>query len=115
MRTAFIVISILTAGALTFSATAVFVRHDKVLEAMRRAHVPQSWLMTLGGLKAAGALGLLVGIFIPTIGVAAAIGVVLFFIGAIVTHVLARWYSFGYPAIYLVLGASALWLGLAAN
>ena len=115
MQTAFVIVSILAAAALTFSATAVFVRYEKVLENMRRAHVPPSWLMPLGGLKAAGALGLVVGIFIPTIGVAAAAGVTLLFIGAIVTHVLARWYSFGFPAIFLVLGASALGLGLAAN
>ena len=32
---------------------------------------------------------------------AAAIGVILFFVGAIITHVRARWYSFAYPSVYL--------------
>jgi hypothetical protein len=40
--------------------------------------VSESWLTTLGILKAAGAVGLLVGIRVPLIGIAAAIGLVLF-------------------------------------
>jgi hypothetical protein len=34
----------------------------------------------------------------PWIGAAAALGVICFFIGAIVTHLRARWYSFSYPS-----------------
>jgi DoxX-like family len=37
-----------------------------------------SWLFTLGVLKAAGVLGLLIGLGVPPIGVAAAVGLVLF-------------------------------------
>ena len=45
---------------------------------MARADVPDSWMTTLGILKTAGAIGLLVGIRVPVIGIAAAIGLVLF-------------------------------------
>jgi hypothetical protein len=75
-----------------------------------------SWLFTLGILKAAGALGLLVGIGIPLIGLAAAVGLVLFFIGAIIVVLRARWYShLPWPATYLLLGVGSLVLRLAVS
>jgi hypothetical protein len=113
MSTAYVVVTCLAIIALTFSATADFVRYKKVLTNMARAGVPESWLTMLGLLKAAGALGLLVGFAVPPIGMAAAVGVVLFFVGAIITHLRARWYSFGYPAVYLMLAVASLGLGVA--
>lgn len=53
--------------------------------------MPQSWLTPLGILKAAGAGGLLLGLIgAPLIGEAAAIGLILFFVGAIITHLRAH-------------------------
>jgi DoxX-like family len=49
--------------------------------------IPQGWLFPLGALKAAGALGLLAGIGVPLLVVAAAAGLVLFFVGAVIIHV----------------------------
>ncbi|MEJ7722494.1 MAG: hypothetical protein WKF58_19605 [Ilumatobacteraceae bacterium] len=46
---------------------------------------------------------------------AAAVGVILFFIGAIVTHVRARWYSFSFPGTYVLLAVASLWLRLATS
>ena len=60
------------------------------------------------------ALGLLVGFVVPPVGVAAAIGVILFFVGAIVTHVRAQWYAFAFPSLYLLLGTGALALNVAS-
>ena len=51
-----------------FSAMCDFVRCKQVSIAMARAGVPESWMTMLGILKAAGALGLLVGIGVPLIG-----------------------------------------------
>ena len=63
-----------------------------------------SWLSTLGALKAVGALGRLVGIGIPLIGVAAGVGLVLFFVGAIAVVMRAGWYShLPWPSTYLLL------------
>ena len=53
---------------------------------MAKVGVWESWITTLGILKTAGALGLLMGIGVPAIGIAAAAGLVLFFIAAIITH-----------------------------
>ena len=112
MFSVYVTFTLLAAAALTFSATADFVRYKKVMVNMARAGVPESWLTGLGIAKAVGAIGLVVGIVIPPIGVAAAIGVILFFVGAIITHLRARWFSFGFPATYLFLAAGALVMGL---
>jgi DoxX-like family len=69
MFTAHVVVTALTAAANTFAATVDFTRPDWLLRNMAKARVPQSWLFSLGALKAAGALGLLIGI-----GVASAWG-----------------------------------------
>ena len=82
---------------------------------MAKANVPQSWLVSLGALKAAGALGLLVGIGVPPLGVAAAIGLVLFFLGAIITHFRARYWNIAPPVAFLLLAAGSLVLRAAST
>jgi hypothetical protein len=112
MFVAYVVVTALTAAANIFSAACDFVRYKQISLAMARAGVPDSWMNTLGILKFAGALGLLVGIRVPLVGTAAALGLVLFFVGAIATHLRARDYSFGLAAMFLVLAVAALVLGL---
>jgi hypothetical protein len=114
MFTAYLIVTILAAAANIFSATCDFVRYEKVSIAMAKAGVPESWMTTLGLLKAAGALGLLVGIAAPLIGIAAAVGLVLFFVGAIITHLRGRDYSFGPAILFLLLVVAALALRLAS-
>ena len=55
MFTVYLIVTILTAAANIFSATCDFIRYDKVSIAMAKAGVPESWMTTLGVLKAAGA------------------------------------------------------------
>ncbi len=81
---------------------------------MDRAGVPRSWLPKLAALRAAGALGLIVGLAVPAVGTAAAVGVVLYFAGAVITHLRARWYDVSYPSTYMVLATASLVLGLAS-
>jgi DoxX-like family len=70
---------------------------------------------TLGALKAARALGLLVRIGVPQIGITAAIGLVLFFVGAIAVMIRTRRYSHvPWSATYLVLAMASLALRLTA-
>ena len=87
---AYLIVTFLAAAANIFSATCDFVRYEKVNIAMAKAGVPESWMTTLGILKAAGVVGLLVGIGVPVIGMAAAIGLIVFFVGAIITHLRGR-------------------------
>src|SRR4051794_39642671 len=74
----------------------------------RKSACRSSWITTLGILKAAGALGLLIGIGVPAVGIAAATGLVLFFIAAIITHLRGHDYSFGLAIVFLLLAIAAL-------
>ena len=80
MFTAYIVVSIFTAAANSYAAIVDFRRPQWVVDNITKWGGSHSWLFPLGVLKAAGALGLLVGIGVPLIGVAAAVGLVLFFV-----------------------------------
>src|SRR6266487_2992511 len=68
MFTAYIVVTLVAAAANIFSATLDFIRYKQVLINMAKAGVSESWITMLGILKAAGAIGLLVGIGVPLIG-----------------------------------------------
>jgi len=68
MLATYLTVTLATASANIFSATCDFVRYKQVGIAMAKAGVPESWMTMLGILKAAGALGLLVGIGVPLIG-----------------------------------------------
>ncbi|WP_412458594.1 DoxX family protein [Mycolicibacterium fortuitum] len=72
--------------------------------------VPRTWVPMLGLLKGAAAVGLLVGLVaFPPLGVAAAVGLTAFFIGAIVTHIRAGvFYNIAFPAAFLVVAVLAL-------
>ncbi|MFL5578553.1 MAG: DoxX family protein [Gemmatimonadaceae bacterium] len=116
MSTAFVVVTVLAAAIYAYAAYVDFTGAEWVVDNMTKYGVPHSWLFLLGVLKAAGALGLLIGLAVPLIGAAAAIGLVVYFVGAIVTVVRARWYShLGYPALFLLPAAASLVLRLAAT
>lgn len=112
MFAAYMSVTLLTAGANIFSVMCDFVRYKQVSVAMARAGVPDSWMTTLGVLKTAGALGLLVGFRVPVIGMAAAIGLVLFFVAAIIVHLRAHDYTFGLAVVFLLLAVASLVLEL---
>ncbi|AIA01137.1 DoxX family protein [Streptomyces noursei] len=110
MATAYMIITVLTIVANAAIAVADLVRAEFVLANSAAVGVPPSWLPWLGALKGAGAAGLLVGLlgFRP-LGVAAAVGLVLFFVGAVVAHVRARAYAtMAAPAGYLGLAVASL-------
>lgn len=115
MHIAYLVVTFLAAAANLFSAGCDFVRLKQVSIAMAKAGVSESWMTLLGMLKAAGAIGLLAGIVLPAVGVAAGIGLLLFFVGAVCVHLRARDYSFGLALVFLLLALSALALRLAGS
>ncbi len=115
MFTAYMILTVIAAAANAFSATLDFICYKQVFINMAKASVPESWITTLGTLKAAGAFGLLVGIGVPLIGAAAAVGLSLFFVGAIITHLRAHDYSFGLAIVLLLLAMAALVLRLASS
>ncbi|ANP52603.1 hypothetical protein J2Z21_000104 [Streptomyces griseochromogenes] len=72
--------------------------------------VPPAWLTPLALLKAAGAAGLLLGLLgLRPLGIAAGIGLVLFYLGAVAFHVRARvLHTIAAPGLFLALAAGAL-------
>lgn len=109
MFTAYIVVTVLTAAANLYAAASDFTRPKWILDTMTRLKVPDSTLTMLGILKAAGALGLLAGMAAPLIGAVAAVGLALFFAGAVVTAIRAKWYAhIPYPVAWLLLAVAAL-------
>jgi len=60
-------------------------------------------------------VGLVAGLLLPPIGVLAEIGLVVYFTGAVVTVVRARWYShIPYPLVYLAPVVASIALRVAA-
>ncbi|MFF9804505.1 DoxX family protein [Streptomyces coeruleorubidus] len=90
MFIAYVVVASLLALVLIGSGRAKLVRDEKVTEGMHKIGVPDSWFPRLSALEFAGALGLIVGIFYRPLGIAASAGVVVYFIGAIATHLRAK-------------------------
>ena len=119
MVTAYVIVTILAIAANAFSGIAAIVHWGRILPGMIKAGVPESWLtFPIGTLKTAGAVGLLLGLIgVPLIGTAAAIGLILFFVCAIYTHIRARDYTpqFGLANGFLLLNIATLVLGLSSS
>jgi hypothetical protein len=69
MSTVYVVVTILAAAWVGFSAVSVLVRAKWVVQPLADYGVPRSWWPWLGMAKLAGAAGLLVGLFVPVIAV----------------------------------------------
>ncbi|MFC9972398.1 DoxX family protein [Spirillospora sp. NPDC127200] len=115
MFTAYVIVTVATIAACTAIAVADFARAEFVLANSAQVGVPPSTLPLLAALKAAGAAGLLLGLLgLRPLGVAAAIGLVLFFTGALIAHVRARvFYNIAFPGAYFALSAASLALAAA--
>ncbi|MGW4792155.1 DoxX family protein [Nonomuraea sp. NPDC004297] len=112
MSAAYVTVALVTIALNGFSAFAAMTRLEPIMRslgpALDRAGVSESWLVfPIGALKAAGALGLTLGLLgVPLIGTAAAAGLILYFVCALFTHL--RVYDF-VPQFYLAI----VFLGLA--
>ncbi|WP_151774770.1 DoxX family protein [Streptomyces abyssomicinicus] len=114
MFIAYVVLAVLLSLVLFVSARGDITRDPKVTEQLKAVGVPDGWFVPLGLVKIAGALGLLVGIAYRPLGVAAAIGLVLYFVGAVITHLRAGdKKGVGAPAVITLVSAVPLVLGLA--
>jgi hypothetical protein len=117
MSTAYAIIAVVTIVANTWIAAADVVHPRWLLANMGEVGVPRSWLMPLAILKGAGAAGLLVGLLaVWPLGIAAAVGLTLFFIGAVATHVRARvFHNIAIPIGYLTLAIASTAFAVAVH
>lgn len=104
-------------------AVADFRHSSFVLANMAEVKLPRPLLPLVAGLKAAGAVGLVVGLLgvlfdrpaARDLGVAAAVGLVVFFAAALARHVQTRvLYNIYFPGAYELLAVGALVLLVAA-
>ncbi|MFI8340174.1 DoxX family protein [Streptomyces sp. NPDC085639] len=114
MFIAYAVVGALLALTLTASATFTLQRNDRIVANMQKVRVPDSWLPRLAALKAAGAIGLVAGLWVTPLGVAAAVGVTLYFVGAVIAHLRAKDYELAPAAVLTLVAAAALTLRILA-
>jgi hypothetical protein len=86
MNYASAITGILLALLLCGSAYADFVSHPKVVEVLSRLQIPLERAKSLGLIKVAGALGLVAGILITPLGIAASVCLCVYFILAVAVH-----------------------------
>jgi hypothetical protein len=113
-----LVVTLLTAAVNVGIAAADLTGARFVLANSAQVGGPRSWLPRLATLKLAGATGLLLGLFdaaLRPLGVAAACGLVLLYLGALAFHLRARvLYNLAFPGFYLATAVASLALAVAS-
>lgn len=87
MSTITAVVTVLLAAILAFAAVRKLTHREDVVAAYAKVGVPEERLNQLAFVLLLGAAGLLLGLAWAPIGIAAAVGVVVYFVLAIVAHV----------------------------
>jgi hypothetical protein len=103
--------TVLLAVALIVSAVRMLNRSPRFVEMLDEAGVPLSWFPPLAVLELAGAAGMLVGLAVEALGVAASTGVLLFFLGAMGAHIRAKdWFGLRVSGTMTLFAGVVLWL-----
>ena len=107
---AYIVVAIVVALSMFLSASGKLTLNPGAVHVINEVvGVPMSLFPVLAACEIAGGIGLLVGIYQPKIGVAAGIGLVLYFVGAIVGHIrVGDWAGLTAPITPLVFAITVL-------
>ena len=82
----FIALSILLAVACFFPATAKLAGHPKMRESAGHFGIPWARYRLIGILELAATAGVVIGVWLRPLGIAAAAGMVLLLTGALITH-----------------------------
>ena len=86
MFAAYVTVTILASVVTGIAAVTYLTGADYPKAQADLKRVPRSWLPVLGLVLAAGSVGLLAGFAVPLLGILAAGGLVLYFVGALVAH-----------------------------
>jgi hypothetical protein len=108
MHIIYIAVTTLAALMNGYAATLNFVAADSVRAVADRLQISQRWMVPFGILLASGAIGLLLGMAVPLLGTAAAIGLILYFICAVAAHLRAHDSQIGGAVFFLLLAVAAL-------
>jgi uncharacterized membrane protein YphA (DoxX/SURF4 family) len=112
MSTAYLVITMLLAAMVLFSGIGKIRRDPRIVQIIHEVvGVPLKYFPLLATCEFAGALGVVLGIWWPCLGVVASICLVIYFVGAAVSHVrVGDLKGIGPAAFMLVVAAAALTL-----
>ena len=116
MLAAYIAVTVVAATAYAYAAVLNFTHSKLVAEVAEGLGVPVRWMVPLGSLLGAGSAGLVTGFAVPALGIAAACGLVLYFLFAAGAHIRARdtrllnWINW---SAFFSLAVAALVVGLA--
>jgi hypothetical protein len=108
MHVTYLLTTILAVLANGYAASLNFAGAESVRVVADRLQISRRWMIPLGALLAAGAIGLLTGLAVPVLGAAAAIGLIVYFVCAVTAHVRVRDRDIGGAAFFLLLAAAAL-------
>jgi len=110
MSIVYLVVTVLVALMATFSGLGKIRRDPRQMKVVHETvGVPLKYFPLLAVCEFAGALGLLAGIWLPVLGVTGAIVLVVYFVGAVVSHLrVGDNKGIGPAAFMFVLAAAAL-------
>jgi uncharacterized membrane protein YphA (DoxX/SURF4 family) len=110
MHIAYLVITLVFGLMVLFSGVGKIQRHPHQVKVVHETiGLPLQYFPLLAACEFAGAVGLVIGIWWPPIGIAAGIGLVLYFVGAVVSHLrVGDVKGIGAAAFMLVLAVGAV-------
>jgi hypothetical protein len=110
MHIAYLIVTIVFALMVAFSGLGKIRRDAHQVRVIHETvGVPLKFFPLLAACEFAGAAGLLAGIVLPPLGIAGGVGLVLYFVGAVVSHLRASdLKGIGSAAFMLVVAAGAL-------
>lgn len=103
-----VIVSVLVALAAAGSAAGKLTKNPQVVAALNTVGVPENRYNTLAALELAGAVGIILGLWVAPLGIAAAVGLTLYFLGAVVAHLRVNDRHIQPPAALALLAAVAL-------
>jgi uncharacterized membrane protein YphA (DoxX/SURF4 family) len=117
MGIAYLVVAIVLAAMVLFSGVGKLRNDPHIVKVIHETvGVPMKYFPLLAACEIAGAVGLVLGIWWPILGIAAATGLVIYFVGAVVSHVQVNdLKGIGPAAMLLTMSAAALILRVLAH
>jgi uncharacterized membrane protein YjjP (DUF1212 family) len=113
MHITYLVVTTLAAFMNGYAATLSLIGAESVKAVSDRLQSSRRWMLPFGVLLASGAVGLLVGLAVPVLGAAAAVGLTVYFICAVTAHLRAHDAQVGGALFFLLVAMAALVIDVA--
>jgi uncharacterized membrane protein YphA (DoxX/SURF4 family) len=104
---AYLLITLIFAAMVAFSGLGKIRRDPRIVQLVHEVvGVPLKYFSLLAACELAGALGLVFGIWLPWVRQAAGVGLVIYFVGAVVSHLRVRDIKGIEPAVFMLMVAA---------